>query len=85
MDKMFTKEHIFAALLDQDISVQIETLEGLLKDFGIAEVSDVLAVCLLPIMLDLDAGEYPTEVVSRVKILAETVRTYNIERFAADM
>lgn len=76
----FTAEELLSSLVDLPIQEQVATLEGLAHDFEIAEVADVLSLCLMTVTIGLDES-CPDDVRRRLDGLAAQVRKFNEERF----
>lgn len=77
---MFTQEQMAHAMQALDLPQQVDVLEGLVKEHGITEVGDALNVFMMGVLLDLDGGAYPPELVERVEALSDQLRTYNQQR-----
>lgn len=73
-----SKEYLFAALQTLELPEQVAVLEGTWEDEKSKASALMISMCLLPIMLDLDAGTFPNEIVARVRKLAEEIKPYNI-------
>ncbi|GGZ00604.1 hypothetical protein GCM10007388_37630 [Pseudoduganella plicata] len=54
-----------------------------LQQVGIADFADILAMCLMTIMLDLQDADVAPELVDRIGALKIALRQYNEVRFAA--
>lgn len=79
----FSQADIANAMETLELPEQVAVLEGVVAEVGIGESADVIATYLLGVMLDLDASEYPADLVARVERLKEQVRVFNQGRFGA--
>ncbi|ENZ77990.1 MULTISPECIES: hypothetical protein [Ralstonia] len=77
---LFTPEEVLSSLIDLPIQDQISVLEGLLADHSVAEVVDVLSLCLMSVMLGVDAF-CSDDLRNRLDALIGKVRQFNEERF----
>lgn len=74
---MFTQEQMAHATQQLDLPQQVEVLEGMVRECGINEVGPALNLFMMGVLLDLDGGTYPVELVARVDALADQLRVYN--------
>lgn len=80
---MYSHSEIFSAMQGLDLAEQVAVMEEIVAEAGIANSADLIANPLLSVMMDLDGGKYPAELVDRVNKLSEAVRMFNANRFAA--
>jgi len=81
---MFTQEELANSMQQLDTPEQIAVLEDLIKEHGInAETADVVAVFMMGVLLDLDGGEYPADLIKRATAIATGIREFNEIRFGA--
>lgn len=79
----FSQADIANAMQSLELPEQIAVLEGLVAEVGIEQSADIISPHLLSVMLDLDGGQYPADLVARVERLKERVQAFNQERFDA--
>jgi len=77
---MFSAQEILLSLEDLPLESQIAVLEGLSADFAIAEIVDVLALCLMTVGLGVDSS-CPDQLRKRYEALASIVTQFNESRF----
>jgi len=70
---------LLAPMLGLELPQQVEVLQGLVKDHGIDRAGPVLNLFMMGVLLDLDGGSYPAELVARVDSLSAFLRAYNQE------
>lgn len=80
---MFSQADLFNAMQTLEVSEQIDALEAALAEHGIEETADALAMCLMGIMMDLEGGKHPADLVGRAVQMTEQVRIYNQRRFGS--
>jgi hypothetical protein len=71
------------AMQSLELPEQVAVLEGLVAEVGIEQSADIISLHLLSVMLDLDGGQYPANLVARAERLKEQVRVFNEGRFGA--
>jgi hypothetical protein len=76
-----SQEYIANAMQPLELSEQVVILEGVVAEFGIEQSADIIVHPLLSVDIDLDGGQYPAELVERVKRLKDQVRMFNQGRF----
>lgn len=76
----FNPEEVLSSLIDLPIEDQVSVLEGVLADHSVAEVVDVLSLCLMSVMLGIDAF-CSDDLRMRLDAIVGKVRQFNEERF----
>lgn len=80
---VYTREQISAEFLKMELPEQVDVLEKWLADHGIEAISDLMALSLMGVSIDLDGGAYPSELIARVERLKEQMRSFNERRFGS--
>lgn len=81
---MFTQEELFVAMQQLEIPEQVTAIEAYLREEGLNDESaTVLSMVMMNVMIDLDGGNYPADLIERVQTITTTIRDFNEQRFSA--
>lgn len=81
---MFSREELFIGMQQLELPEQITVLEKLVAEHGIDEQSaDLISMFMMSVLMDLDGGAYPPDLVKRAEGITEAVRKFNGRRFGA--
>lgn len=75
-----TAEELLSTLCDLPLHDQVSVLEDMVKEDGMADVADVLALCMMTVLLGVD-GSCSPDLRHRLDTLTERVRQFNEQRF----
>ncbi|WP_186095295.1 hypothetical protein [Burkholderia gladioli] len=80
----FNAEELLSSLCDLHVRDQISVLEEVVSEHAIADVADVVALCMMTVLLGID-DSCPPDLRRRLDALAEKVRRFNADRFGTEL
>lgn len=79
----FSAEELLSSLDDLHLRDQISVLEAVISEHNLADVADVLALCMMTVLLGVD-DSCPPDLRHRLGALSERMRRFNIDRFGSE-
>ena len=79
----FSAEEMLSSLIDLPLHDQVSALEQIVNESDMAEIIDILSLCLMTIGLGLD-DTCPADLRQRFEAIVSKVRQFNQARFGTD-
>lgn len=73
---------MLSSLIDLPLNEQVDALEQLVKENDLAQIIDILSLCLMSIVVGLDQS-CPPDLRERFEAIVSVVRQFNQVRFAS--